>query len=253
MVGQSAGSIYRFLKELDSTFEEIDREATVDELLAHVAKVRERAKSPVDQRALDLLSMLAEQRAAEVKNQPGAARRRSCRRPGPRQQGRVVARRGATVRAIARRFGPDHAEHRCQTSEFASSSRYTLRPRGQPQDRLLIAHALAESLLDDNHRQRAIDVLEPALAEHRQANGGKVTWVALDTLRRYGDQIAPAATSCGRRPCYRGELARAANEQVAFEIRSVLYRRSRLALCEQTGRTSLGEGVTLYRAPRRTS
>src|SRR5581483_9515911 len=50
---------------------EIRNEATADELLGRIKEVRTRAKSTVDQRALDLLEVQVERRAAEVINQPG--------------------------------------------------------------------------------------------------------------------------------------------------------------------------------------
>src|SRR6185312_734450 len=45
--------------------------AAVDELAAHLAKLRQHAQTPVDRRALDLLECLIQRRAAELKNQAG--------------------------------------------------------------------------------------------------------------------------------------------------------------------------------------
>ena len=46
-------------------------------LVEQIAAVRQRAKTDVDQRALDLLEMLVERRAAELQNQPGPHRDRA--------------------------------------------------------------------------------------------------------------------------------------------------------------------------------
>ena len=56
---------------MDNVLDEIREEATADALVEHLAEVRRRATTVVDQRALDLLEMLVERRAAEVLNQPG--------------------------------------------------------------------------------------------------------------------------------------------------------------------------------------
>src|SRR5262249_7353279 len=71
VVGHAAEKVYPFLQGMGPVLGEIHNEADVDELIKHLKKVREGAKTVVDQRALDLLEMLVERRAAELKNQPG--------------------------------------------------------------------------------------------------------------------------------------------------------------------------------------
>jgi tetratricopeptide (TPR) repeat protein len=248
VIGQSSGKIYRFLKELDSALDEIDREATVDELLAHVAKVRQRAKAPVDQRALDLLTMLVEARSAELQNQPGP---------------HVAAAVAALQRATSHEWSP--GEPRLFAQLLADLGNIPQQPlsaerirvirslheavRGQPLDRLLVAHALADALMYDGRRQEAIEVLEPSLAEHRRARSEKLTWEALDSLRRCADFLADGGNFVRAEQTYRSELARAANEKVASEIRVAIHRLHAKALEEQ-GRTSLGDGAALFRAAR---
>ncbi|HID78889.1 MAG TPA: hypothetical protein EYP56_23195, partial [Planctomycetaceae bacterium] len=71
VIGHTAGRVYPFLQGTSSVLEEIGDEATTDALVERISEVRRRAKSAVDRRALDLLEMLVERRAAEVLNQPG--------------------------------------------------------------------------------------------------------------------------------------------------------------------------------------
>src|SRR5262249_43117392 len=71
VVGHTAGKVYPFLGGMQSVLGEIRDEATADQLRDHLKTVRSRAKTVVDQRALDLLEALVERRAAEVRNQPG--------------------------------------------------------------------------------------------------------------------------------------------------------------------------------------
>ena len=71
VVGQTAGRVYPFLQNMRSVLDEVRDEATADSIVEHLATVRPRAATAVDRRALDLLELLVERRAAELLNQPG--------------------------------------------------------------------------------------------------------------------------------------------------------------------------------------
>ena len=71
VVGHTAGQVYPFLQGMSGVLGEIRDEATADSLVEQVGKTRRRATTDVDRRALDLLEVLVERRAAEVINQPG--------------------------------------------------------------------------------------------------------------------------------------------------------------------------------------
>ena len=72
MIGHTSGEIYPFLQDLNPLLDEVQDEATVDSLFQHIAEVRRRAKTDIDRRALDLLKLLVECRAAAFKDQPGS-------------------------------------------------------------------------------------------------------------------------------------------------------------------------------------
>ena len=248
VVGQSSGSIYRFLKECESTLDVIDREATANELLAHLSKVRERVKTPVDQRALDLLEMLVERRSAELQNQPDP---------------HVAAAVAALKRATKPEYSPGEPRLFAQlladlggiTQEPLSAERVrvirTLHDavQGMPQDRLPVAQALAESLRNDDHRQQAIDALEPALAEHLAAAGGRRTAAALDSVSLLADLYSATGQFVRAEQVVRRELPRAANPSVAFDLTIRLYG-VHISALQQAGTTSLGKDERLYAAAR---
>ena len=71
VIGHTAGRVYPFLQGMFAVIGEIRDEATVDPLIARIKKLQETAKAAVDQRALDLLELMVERRAAELQNQPG--------------------------------------------------------------------------------------------------------------------------------------------------------------------------------------
>ena len=77
MVGQTAGKVYPLLQGLGGLLAEVRDEATADSLVDEITRQRGRAKTDVDRRALDLLEMQVERRAAELQNQPGPHRDRA--------------------------------------------------------------------------------------------------------------------------------------------------------------------------------
>jgi predicted Zn-dependent protease len=248
VVGQSAGKVYPFLVQLDRTLDVVDREATAGELLASIAQVRERAATPVDRRALDLLEMLVERRAAELLNQPGphveraaGALSRAMQHEWTAGEAREMARMLADLGAITQ---PVLSERRA-----AALRELLTRAAGDPPARLSIAHALAESLRDDGQREQAILELEPALAEHREASGGQRTQGAIDSLFLLASLYEAGGSFVQAENRLAGELPQAANPGVARSIRQRIVE-VHLAALISAGRTSLGEGRTLYEALR---
>src|SRR5262249_3216491 len=77
VIGHSAGRIYPFVEGMNDVLGEVRDEATADEIVKRIAEVRPRAKTDVAKRALDLLEVLVERRAAEVVNQPGPHREKA--------------------------------------------------------------------------------------------------------------------------------------------------------------------------------
>ncbi len=70
--GRTPQQIYPFLQTVHSTvLTELRNEATADEIIARIAKLRQAEHSATDLRALDLFEALVERRSAEVLNQPG--------------------------------------------------------------------------------------------------------------------------------------------------------------------------------------
>lgn len=71
VLGRSPQQIYNFLQNMQgSVLVEVRNEATADEIIARIKKLRERKLTETDQRALDLMEALVERRASEVLNQP---------------------------------------------------------------------------------------------------------------------------------------------------------------------------------------
>ena len=250
VIGQSAQKIYPFLASAKDLFDEIDREATVDEIVKHVATLRERAKTPVDRRALDLVEMLAEKRASELINQPGphaeralAALKRAAAKPAngadwSAGEARAFADMLARLGKIAQE--PLAAERRRVLESLLASV------AGQPLDRLEVAQSLAETLSHDGKTDEAIDVLGASLAEHLAASGGERTWAAIESLRLRSNLLTQQSQYIRSEQMLLTERRRADNPKVAREITWLIYGVLIEALANDAS-TSLGSRHLLYR------
>ncbi len=72
MLGRTPQQVYAFLQAVRSQLlHEVRNEATADEMLAGIVKLREGERTATDLRALDLLEATIERQSSEVLNQPG--------------------------------------------------------------------------------------------------------------------------------------------------------------------------------------
>ncbi len=140
VVGRTPQQVYSFLGSLRSTvLEEVHDEATADEILGQVSRLRDTLAQPgrdvtaIDLRALDLLEAMIERKASEVLNQPG-----------PHVD--------AAVAALQRAFERDWAtgERRQMAELLKNLSRITQQKLADEQLREFKAlHAMAEPGTDD--------------------------------------------------------------------------------------------------------
>jgi tetratricopeptide (TPR) repeat protein len=246
ITGRTAGQVYPMLRSMSSVLHEIRDEATADALVEQLAKVRRRAKNDVDRRACDLLEVLVERRAAEIKNQPGphgtkalAALQRAFKREWTPGEPRLMADFLAALGQISHE--PLAAE---QVRELE-----TLCQRTAPQtiDRLHIGRRLAESRWAYGKQDAAIDLLQLELAEYQRANGGKLPMGANDALGALVSYFEQ------RRHFARGEdvlLEQAKHPCNAEQTRWLMQRLYELYsnAIRNDGDVSLGRGQTLLRA-----
>jgi hypothetical protein len=247
ILGNSAQQIYPFLGQMDRVLRYVGDEATTDQLLAHLAKVRARAKTKTDERGLDLLEMLVRRRASEVLNQPGQ---------------HVPLALDAMQRAFKLDWGT--GERRLMADFLAGLGKITQKPLADEQVRELEAlfHAEKKATPDQLHiatrwaatvrgyggpgRGKSIDILEPALDAYVAAHGDKLgtdAQTAFDQLIGYFESDKTFA---------RGEtkifaaLKRDVNITVADWLELRKFRLYTKAIPSKTGRVSLGEGTELY-------
>ena len=109
VLGHTAEQVYPFLQGMSGVLGEIRDEATADSIIERIVAARARAKTEVDRRALDLLELLVERRAAELQNQPGPHVAKGADRDAAGVETAVVVRRAAAdcrAAGLARPYRP---------------------------------------------------------------------------------------------------------------------------------------------------
>lgn len=246
VIGHSSGQVFPFLGQMGSLLNEIRDEATADEIVQRVAAVRQQAKSPTDLRALDLLEMLVERRAAQVQNQAG-----------PHLQAALVA----LLRAEKRELPPGEA---IPFVEMLADVDFVEQPElAREQLRIVSAlHGMAEKGSSDrlgmadwistihwrhSRSTEAVDVLEAGCEEFRAAAAGKYTdqlqpyfFILIGRLQQL-EQFARAEQFL------LDEMPRVSNPLQIHPLQVRLFELYENAL-ESGGATSLGKEEKLYRA-----
>ena len=247
LIGHTPGQVYPLLQESSSLLAEIRDEATLDTLVERLGEVRRRARTPIDRRALDLLELLAERRAAELQNQPGphaqrslAALQRAWKHEWSPGEPRLMADLLTSLGPISQK---DLAAEQIRLLESLD------RDGGEKSDidRLHIRHALARTYWSYDRREPAIDRLTAALAEYQAAVGGRLPAAANDALGTLISYMESLRQFVRAENYLREQLRHPANGQQRFWLVERLYQVAHEALMHD-GEVSLGRGAVLYRA-----
>jgi tetratricopeptide (TPR) repeat protein len=246
IVGHSAGAIYPFLQTLRSLLTEIRDEATADELAQRIAEVRKLRTTAVDLRALDLLEVQVERRAAELQNQPGphadkafTALKRAFTRDQADGEPRWIAEFLAELGDVK-----DITLAKEQRSQLETLHRIA---KPGTFDRLQISKCLSDVQSWSGQLPRALDTLEAALNEFETARSGKLPNSANEILERFIGRLETAQQFERGEKYLRNQLT----HPIHAEQRNWLTRRwnqLNLVALRNNGTVSLGKGETLYKA-----
>jgi tetratricopeptide (TPR) repeat protein len=246
IIGHTAGQVYPFLQQLRPVLDEIQDEATADSLVRSLAKTRSRAKTPVDQRALDLLLVQVKRRAAEVTNQPGQhvpdalkAMKRSFKGEWSPGERRLMADLLADLGQISQ--SPLAEE---QLRQLAALQRDE--PKGTP-DRLHVTYCYAKTLGHYSQWDQALGLLQAGLEDLRLASGGTLPKSAQEILGAFVSFLETQKQHGRAEKFLLAEMERPANEAMLKYYRQRLYELYGNAL-SQSCEVSLGSGATLYEA-----
>ncbi|MBC7855697.1 MAG: hypothetical protein IAF94_19885, partial [Pirellulaceae bacterium] len=222
VIGHSSGQVYSFLGQVDSVLDEINDEATVDELVKRIGEVRAKTKSPVDLRALDLLELLVERRGAQLQNQAG-----------PHLAAAVAALKRAEKRewsvGESVLFAPMLAN--LSFTEQPALAQEQLRIIGTLQEaaekgsleRLQIADWISSIHWRHNRREQATDILFAACAEFRAAQQAKSTREQLPHLYSLLSKLEQRGLYARAEKLLLDESAHGATPHDAYQLRLRLY------------------------------
>ncbi|QVL34171.1 hypothetical protein KIH39_09760 [Telmatocola sphagniphila] len=181
VLGHTAGEVHPFLQGMRSVLGEIRDEAVVDEIVQRIQIVRKDAKTPVDRRALDILELLIEIRAAALQNQAGPhidkayeALSRAFQREWTPGEPRLMA----SLLASLGQLSPEKLRH----EQFRQLNELLANAKIGSSDRLHIAYSLSQVQADF---PRTADLLQAALKEFAEANGGRLPVEANPIISSY--------------------------------------------------------------------
>ena len=251
VVGHTAGQVYPLLQSMSGVLGEIRDEAAADSLVERIAAVRRRAKTPIDQRALDLLEMLVERRAAEIQNQPGphvgralAALRRAWKRQW--SPGRTAA-HGRPARLVGPNLAAQAGRGANRPIAIAHQQSSPAAAGGNADDRLQIGCDLAGAYWNYSRCDQAIDLLSASLDEHQAACGGVLPAAANGALGTLIGYLEARTQHARGERILQEQLKHPANRQQSYWLIERLYELYDSAI-QRGGEVSLGSGLDLYRA-----
>jgi len=246
VVGQTAGKIYPFLQNMGHVFQEVREEATVDEMMNHLKKVREKAKTPIDHRALDLMEVLVRRRAAELQNQPGPhgdkaleAMKRAFDRQWVQDEQPLMAHLLASLGRIAYKPLADE-----QVRELEELLRMQ---KAGTYHRLDVSHHLGIIYYSYDRKEKALDVLFEAIKDYSVAHKGILPVDAngvIGTLVSYLQNIGQYQRG---ENFLLDELKHPVHDQQKLWLTQQLFNLYHSAL-SNNGDVSIGKGAKLYKA-----
>ena len=246
VIGHTAGKVYPFLEGMRGVVGEVRDEATADQLVKRLEEVRKAAKTPVDLRALDLLELMVERRAAELQNQPGphadkalAALEHAFKREWSAGEPRLMADFLAALGAVSQAAIAKEQLRQLEALHRDSAA-------GSP-DRLHIALRYAGTLNTYSRRAEATDLLAAALKEFEDAHKGVLPTAANDAL----GTLVYFTEAAGHYD--RGEKVLLAQLKHPVHAEQKLWLVERLnelylQALQNKAEVSLGGGATLYKA-----
>ncbi len=245
VLGHSAQGIYPFLEQSGALFDLVQEEATVDRLRAHLADLREQARTDVDRRALRLLEF-------------GMLRRAAAQAHGTERHAEGAL---AALRAAAKGEWTE-GEPALMASFLASQG--TLQPESLAEeqlrllreltgasdnafDRFTVSGHLARTLWGYRRADEALRTLEGALQVLRSASGGRLPESANSELQMFAGWLESLGSWRKAEAVWLAELEAGHLEMQRLWLiqrQHELYRNAVLARAE----LALGKGPELYRA-----
>ncbi len=246
VIGHTAGEIFPFLSQVSGVLSDVRDEATSDQLAAHLTQIRERATTVVDQRAVDLLEMLVQRRAAELLNQPGphaeealTAMQRAMKAQWNPGEQRLIADLLASLGAISVKDVAAEQLRQLQLLRRGAAPGST--------DELHLAWRLAQAYWAYGRQDDALDELEAALREVQAAAGQEgLPLSANEPLSCFVDYLASTGRYVQAEKVLTTQSQHTKQSLRRWWLTDQRYQLYLRAL-QADGEVSLGRGNALYR------
>ncbi|MFL5340111.1 MAG: VIT domain-containing protein [Gemmataceae bacterium] len=246
VVGQTPGKVYPFLQGMGSVLSQIQDEAVVDEMMERLNSARKTAKTPVDQRALDLLEVLTRRRAAELKNQPGPhgdraleAMKRAFDREWVEGEQRLMA---------ELLFSLGHIAYEPMAQEQVRELDWLYRQQKKSTfDRLHVGQRYASVIDNYGRHGEAMDVLQTELQDFQAAHRGVLPTDANDAVVTFVNFTLGVMHHTRGEKFLLEQLKLPVHEQQKLWLVERLNQLYQNALAAG-GEVSLGKGDALYKA-----
>ncbi len=246
VLGRSPQQIYSFLLNMQSNvLSEVRNEATADEILGRIKKLREGKLTETDQRALDLMEALVERRCSEVLNQPKphidaclAAMKRAFDRQWSDGEPILMA-------GFLKNLGT--LPHQPLVDEQIRELR-ALQVLAKPasRDHLIITDHLCNLLFWSYGRHDpAIEEMQAEVAEYEQAHDGRWPHADNEVLGNYVHLYEGVTRHAAGEEILLKHLAHPENEDQRKWLKNRLLALYNSAL-EMDGEVTLGKGNTLF-------
>ena len=250
VLGRTPQQVYAFLQNLNGgLLVELRNEATADEILARISKLRIKGTpTAIDLRALDLLEAMIERRSAEVVNQPGphveaslAAMQRAFKREWAEGEPRMMATFLAQLGAITNE--QLKAEQIRELRELVKAAA----PAGR--DHLAMTSDLCQLLfLHYGERDEALRLMESEVRDYTQASKGIWPHTDNELLSRYVSLMESASRHVAGEQLLKKYEAASDNDEQKLWIQARLVTLYRNAF-DSDGIVSIGKGRAELFAP----
>ncbi len=249
MLGRSPQQVYAFLHQVKSSvLEELRNEASADEILVRLKKLREGDRTTTDLRALDLMEVLIERKSSELLNQPGthidkclAGLRRAFQREWGDGEPKLMA-------SFLFQLGSLPNEQ-LKTEQLRELRALRLAAPRSSRDRLAITMDLSQLMfMSYGQREESLRQMEVEVREYTQANSGLWPHPDNEILSRYVSLLESANRHAVGEELLQKFPAKPANEEQKkfLKIRQATLYNSAL---EADGAVSIGTGRTNLFAP----
>ena len=248
VLGRSPQQMYAFIQSLQSqVLYELRNEATADEILTRIKKLREAELTATDLRALDLLEAFVERKSAEILKQPGphidaclAALQRAFQRPWTEGEPRMMSQFLQSLGGFS--------NERLQAEQIKEMRALIPLASANSREHLNMTSNLCQILFwHYSRRNEALQAMEAEYQSYLQANDEIWPYADNEYLSRYAQMFEGANRHAAGEAVLKKQIARPANDEQRKWLNDRLMTLYNHAL-EHDGAVSIGIGrVNLFK------